>query len=83
MNRKSGYKDLDKWRKTKRLQQRRYHQKTANAPNSRQPYTVDEIEMILRHDIPDSELSSRIGRSVRAIQAKRHNLRKGGDKNRS
>lgn len=76
MNRRSDYKDLEKWRKTKRLQQKRYYDKHAKvAINSRERYTEEEIEMILNHEISDVELSKKIGRSVKAIQIKRCKLK--------
>ena len=76
MNRRSDYKDLEKWRKTKKLQQKRYYDKHAKcAINSRERYTEEEIEMILNHEISDVELSKKIGRSVKAIQIKRCKLK--------
>lgn len=51
---------------------KRYYQKTINSVNSRCRYTVEEIEMILKHEIPDSELSKELGRSVGSIQGARN-----------
>lgn len=78
MNRKNLYKDKNKWRKTKNLQKKRYYDKHSNNDvNSREKYTNEEIEMILKHEIPDIELAKKIGRSLRAIQGKRSKLKNG------
>lgn len=42
----------------------------------KRPWTLEEDEMVERHEIPDRELSSLIQRSVTAIQKRRHELRK-------
>ena len=77
MNRKREYKDLDKWVKTKKRQAKRYYKKhSQNATNSKQGYTIEEINMIMQHEISDVELSKKIGRSVRAIQVKRAKINK-------
>ncbi len=79
MNRRSDYKDIEKWRKTKKLQQKRYYDKHRKYDvNSRERYTEEEIEMILKHEISDVELSKCIGRSVKAIQIKRCKLKSEG-----
>lgn len=41
------------------------------------PWTEEEEEMVLRHDIPDSQLSMIIGHSVAAIQIRRSRLKRG------
>lgn len=77
-NRKYGYKDLKKWRKTTQSQKKKYYQKTQDAPNRNERYTDYECEMILKHEISDTELSKMIGHSVQAIQSKRNKLNKKG-----
>lgn len=74
MNRKDDYADLEKWKNTCNKQNRRYYKKTAIYDN-RTRYTAKECEMILKHDIPDTELSKIIHRSVMSIQVKRSKLR--------
>ena len=60
------------WQATKK----RYYQKTQGGDNEKARYIMmDEID-ILSHRIPDSWLSSWIGRSVEAIQVKRCKLKK-------
>lgn len=76
MNRKDTYKDLKKWRKTCNAQSNRYYGKTSYAENSRQRYTVRELNLILDQRITDTELSKMIGRSVKSIQVKRSRLKK-------
>ena len=74
MNRKDGYKDLDKWANTCREQKKRYYDKTAYAKNGGARYTKKEIELILNHEISDHELAKMLNRSVKAIQIKRSRL---------
>lgn len=76
MNRKSDYKDLDKWRSTCNRQKRRYYRRTQGAYNSRAPWTIKEDEIVLEHSIPDREISKLIGRSQSAIIVRRCNLKK-------
>ena len=76
MNRKGLYKDMEKFRNTRNAQKRRYYGKTSNAKNSRKPWTEDEIDLIIEHNKTDTELAGILGRSVRAIQAKRPNVKK-------
>ena len=45
-------------------------------PNSKKPYTDEEIEAILNKSIPDKQLADTLGRSVKAIELKRHFLKK-------
>lgn len=71
MNRKNEYKNLEKWRATKRRYQNKYYSKTVNAPNSGKPWTKEEIDLILSKPIPDRELSEKLGRSMKAIIMKR------------
>ena len=68
MNRKSKYKNLERFRQTRNAQKRRYNQKTQNAPNSHQLWTENEIELVLAHTMPDMKLAKQLGRSVAAIQ---------------
>lgn len=73
MNRKQGYKDLEKWRNTCRKQKQRYYAKTSSL-YTRRPWTAEEDAMVIGHNLTDSELSVKIERSVRAIQHRRHRL---------
>lgn len=74
MNRKHYYRDLNLWRETTRKQQQRYHQKTATF--TKIPWTAEQDAAVLRHDIPDSQLSRQIGHSLAAIQIRRSRLKK-------
>lgn len=80
MNRKAKYRDIDKWRNTCYKQRRKYYSKTANAENSGQRWTVEEIDMVLQHNITDTEISEIIGRSVQSIQVMRSKLKKEFDR---
>lgn len=57
-------------------EKRKYYRKTAFNVNYKQRFSDEEIDMIINHEIPDSELSKKIGRSVQSIQIKRSRLRK-------
>lgn len=57
-----------KWQKQK---SRYYKQFEKQAYNSRQEYTIKQINMIVDKKYPDREIALRIGRSVKAIQIKR------------
>lgn len=75
MLRKEGYKDMEKYRKTRNAQKRRYYRKTIFSENSKKHYTSEELSMILEHKITDMELSKLLGRSVGSIQTKRRRLK--------
>lgn len=72
MNRKSDYKDIDRFRKTRNAQKRRYYGRTTNSENSRQAWTLQDLQRVMEHDVSDMQLSAEIGRSVAAIQVMRH-----------
>lgn len=74
MLRKSQYQDLTKYHHTKRLQERRYHEKTGCGQYPRRRWTVEEEHRVLDHTISDRELSKEIHRSLNAIQMKRNRL---------
>ncbi len=47
--------------------------------NGHIPWRKGDIEQVLAHNIPDSLLAGRLGRSIQAVQAKRNReLMKGG-----
>ena len=73
-NRKENYADMEKFRKTRKEQRKRYYDKTAwKKPKS---WTEEDDKSVLSHDITDTELSKIIGHSVRAIQIRRSRLKK-------
>ena len=78
MNNKKYYRDLKKYRNTCNRQKRRYYGKSA--VYDRHSWTSEEDDAILKHSIPDSELSPKIGHSVMAIQIRRSRLKKRKDK---
>lgn len=67
-------KDLDKFRKNRYKWKAKYYKRTAGV-YERRKWTSEEDERVLKHDIPDSELSKQISRSVAAIQIRRNRLR--------
>ena len=68
MLRKENYSNVEKWRTTKRKQKNRYYGKTENAKNGNNPWTKEEIDMVMEHKLTDRELSALLGRSMMAIQ---------------
>ena len=73
---KSHYQSNKEWRHrnptVRYAGKKRYYQKTQNATNGNKRYDTADEELVFNHDIPDSELSALIGRSVQSIQVKRH-----------
>lgn len=69
--RSTGYKDLDKFQKTKARQKKRYYKKTQSAPKSGQPWTKEELLLVITFEGTDTELADILGRSVMAIQKQR------------
>ena len=60
--------------KRNRERQRNYDRGRTDMRNNFEPYTYEECERIINHDISDRELAKEIGRSVEAIQNKRNRL---------
>lgn len=72
---KTKYENNKEWRlrhpDKRQEQKKRYYRKTVNARNDKQPWSPNEVRMVMEHSIPDMELAEKIGRSVLAIQKKR------------
>lgn len=62
-------------RECRHAHHKRYYAKTAFKYEPRE-WTVAEDKLVLAHDIPDSELSPIIGRSMRAISNRRWRLKR-------
>jgi len=73
MNRKEGYKDVNKWRATCREQKNRYYRKTICGASKWYEW---QDELIIAHEETDHTLSKIVGHSVGAIQQRRHRLKK-------
>lgn len=72
--RKKNYADIEKWRNTVTTYNRKYYQSTSYARNSYKKWTQEEDRIVLEHTIPDREISKLLGRSMKAIIQRRHNL---------
>lgn len=73
----SNYADKNKGRLYRNYQRKQNYSKSlSHATNKNRPYTKEECDIISKHSISDFELSQIIGRSVEAIQTKRHKLHK-------
>jgi len=68
------YADKEKYRKYRNGCNSRYYKRTEDAPNKKLRWTLGEINMILKKEHSDMELSALLGRSVKAIQIKRSKL---------
>jgi hypothetical protein len=74
--RKKSYKDMAKFKETRREQRLRYYRKyQGNYPSRR--WTDAEDKLVLAHKMTDPELSVQIKRSVAAIQHRRVILKNG------
>lgn len=71
--RKRDYADIEKWRNTVTTYNRKYYQSTSYARNSYKKWTQED-RIVLEHTIPDREISKLLGRSMKAIIQRRHNL---------
>lgn len=76
MNRKNNYKDMDKFKTTKRNQQYRYHHKLGSGYYKPRRWDDWEDELVLKHEKPDRELSIELERSVKSISVHRAVLKK-------
>lgn len=74
-NRKENYKDMNKYYKTKREMQYRYYHRMGTGIYKRRSWTEAEDNLVVKHPIPDRELSKRLKRSVKSIQMRRHKLK--------
>lgn len=74
---KSEFRDLEKYKATKRRQQNRWRQRGGAYLYEKTNYTAEDDDLILRHEITDRELSQIIKHSVGAIQRRRCELKKG------
>ncbi|MCD7847889.1 MAG: hypothetical protein LUG49_07705 [Oscillospiraceae bacterium] len=72
---KAGRARTEKYYSQKKLDRKRYYDKTANLYPKR-AWSEEENRQVLEHSIPDSELSRKIQRSVKSIQEKRRRLKK-------
>ena len=72
---KKDYTDKEKYRKYHNRYNNRYYRRTENAVNRGMVWTQQDMEMILKKEFSDRELSIKLGRSVRAIQGKRNRLK--------
>ena len=70
------YKDEERYRIYRNGCNTRYYKKTENASNKGFRWTDQDVKMILERKHSDTELSGLIGRSVKAIQIKRHKMTK-------
>lgn len=66
------YKDDAKRQAYVKRQYDRYYGATSFAINNNRRWTEEEIALVMNHDITDKEIARKLGRSVHAVQLKRH-----------
>lgn len=76
MNRKNEYKDMEKFKKTKREQQYRYKHRLGAGMYKPRKWEKWEDELVLKHENPDRELVEVLQRSIGAIVVRRVRLKK-------
>lgn len=68
MLRKIEYKDIERFKETRNKQKKRYNDKSLQyATNKGKRFTKEEIQRIIKHEIPDMELARELGRSYSSI----------------
>lgn len=70
---KKKYKDMEKYKAYKRRVTKKYYDKTATYEKIK--WTPEQEELVLKHEITDTQLSNLIGHSVKAIQVRRSRLK--------
>ena len=76
--RRKCYKNMDRYRNTRKLQKQRYREKTGSGMYPPRKWEEWEEELVVKHEQTDVELSKLLERSVQAIQMRRHRLTERG-----
>ena len=76
MNRKKDYKDLDKYKDTKRKQQNRWRQRSGCYMYDKRNFTEEEDEIIMNFKGTYRELAEQLCRSIPSVQQRRFRLRR-------
>lgn len=69
---KRFYKDQEKFRVYRNGYKRRYNSKRNFSDGKKRRWTEEEIEVVLAHEMTDTEIARMLGRSVSAVQVIRH-----------
>jgi len=72
--RRKNYKNLNKYRETRKKQKQRYRDRTGSGLYTPKKWEEWEDELVVKHDVSDNELSVILKRSVQAIQVRRWRL---------
>ena len=56
--------------------EKKYYNKTTNAKNRYLKWSKEEDNLVIKHNIPDRELSKILGRSMKAINVRRAKLKR-------
>lgn len=56
--------------------EKKYYNKTTNAKNRYSRWSKEEDNLVIKHNIPDRELSKILGRSMKAINVRRAKLKR-------
>lgn len=68
---KEKYRDKEKFRRYRERSKKKYYEKRGTHKFKPSKYTQKEDELILKHEIPDTELSEKIQHSVKSIHTRR------------
>lgn len=70
----SHAKNRKHYQEIRKLQKLRYRKRTGSGIYHQQRWSEEEVQLVIKHDIPDRELAIKLHRSVASIQQKRHNI---------
>ena len=76
MKARKSYKDQDKFRKYRNRYKKRYASRRNFSDGKYKHLTTREMEIVLAHEITDTEIAKMLNRSIVAVQMKRHKLKK-------
>lgn len=72
MNRQAQYQNIDTFRNTRNRQKKARNDRSLKFANHNgERWTLDEINIVLEHNMPDVEIAKQLGRSVQAVLTKR------------
>lgn len=78
MKRRKEYKDQDRFRRYRNAYKQRYADKRNFSDRKGKRWTQQEIEIVLAHEMTDTEIAKMLKRSILSIQTKRCKVKKVG-----
>ena len=68
---------LESAKRNRRKYNKEYYAKSQGRRNSKTRWTVGDLIIVKEHIISDSEIAALLGRSVKAVELARYNIKKG------